>query len=205
MNGIVESTVTVGKNVVIEPFAVVKGNSVLCDGCVVGSFSYVENSVIGSGTVVRASRITDSVLGDNCTVGPNAHLRQNAFVAEGCRVGNFVEIKNSTLHEGVKVSHLAYVGDAEVGAKTNVGCGVIFVNYDGVKKHRSKVGKNCFIGCNSCLVAPVTVGDGCFVACGTTVERDVPNGAFCIGRSRMTIKLDKAVDYLGHKDVADEK
>lgn len=203
MQSIVESTVTIGKNVTIEPFAVVKGNTVLSDGCVVGSFSYIQDSVIGSGAVVRSSRVTDSQIGSDCTVGPNAHVRQNSKIGNGCRIGNFVEIKNSVLGDGVKASHLAYVGDATVGEKTNVGCGVIFVNYDGKNKHRSVVGKNCFIGCNSCLVAPVTVGDGCFVACGTTVERDVPSGAFCIGRSRMVIKQDKARDYLGHKDARD--
>lgn len=193
---VLDKTVKVGNNVTIEPFAVVKGNSVLCDGCVVGSFSYVENSTIGANTVVKSSRICDSTVGANCTVGPNAHLRENAVVGDDCRVGNFVEIKKSTLHQGVKASHLSYVGDATVGSNTNIGCGVIFVNFDGKAKHHTEVGENCFIGCNANLVAPVTIGNGAFVACGTTVDKDVPDGAFCIGRSYLTVKEGRARKYI---------
>ena len=193
---ILDPTVKIGNNVTIEPFAVVRGNSVLADGCVVGSFSYIENSTIGENTIVKSSRICDSVVGANCTVGPNAHLRDHAVVEDNCRVGNFVEVKNSILHHGVKASHLSYVGDATVGKNTNIGCGVIFVNYDGKTKHRTVVGNDCFIGCNANLVAPVTVGDGCFVACGTTVDKDMPSGAFSIGRSYLTIKEGKAKQYI---------
>ena len=193
---VLEQTVTVGKNVTIEPFAVVRGNTVLCDGCVIGSFSCVENSVIGANTVVNASRICNSTVGNNCTVGPNAHLRDKTLVCDNCRIGNFVEVKNSTLGEGVKASHLAYVGDATVGKHTNIGCGVIFVNYDGKTKHRTTVGEHCFVGCNSNLVAPLNIGNDCFVACGTTVDKDMPNGAFAIGRSYLTIKEGRASKYL---------
>lgn len=199
MNYVLDKTVTVGKNVTIEPFAVVLGNSVLQDGCVVGSFSYVSNSVIGTNTVVKSSRITDSVVGADTTVGPNAHLRQNANVGNCCRVGNYVEVKNSTLEDNVKASHLAYIGDAYVGANTNIGCGVIFVNYDGKAKHKTVVGKNCFIGCNSNLVAPLVIGDECYIACGTTVDHDLPDEAFSIGRSRQTVKEGRATKYIGTK------
>ncbi|MCH5151666.1 MAG: UDP-N-acetylglucosamine diphosphorylase [Clostridiales bacterium] len=193
---VLDESVKVGKNVTIEPFAVVKGNSVLGDGCVVGSFSYIENSTIGVNTVVKSSRITDSSVGCNCTVGPNAHLRNNAIVGDDCRVGNFVEIKNSVLHDGVKAAHLSYVGDADVGARTNIGCGVVFVNFDGQKKHHTTVGEDCFIGCNANLVAPVTLGRDCFVACGTTVDKSMPDGAFSIGRSYLTVKEGRAHKYL---------
>lgn len=193
---ILESTVKVGANVTIEPYAVVKGNSVLADGCVIGSYSYIDDSSIGANTVVKSSRICDSTVGADCVVGPNAHLRDNAVVRDRCRVGNFVEVKNSTLGDGVKASHLSYIGDATVGDDTNIGCGVIFVNYDGKTKHRTQVGKGCFIGCNSNLVAPVTVGEGCFVACGTTVDKDMPDGSFSIGRSYLTIKEGRARRYL---------
>ena len=196
MDYVLDSTVKVGKNVTIEPFAVVKGNSVLGDGCVIGSFSYIEDSTVGANTVVKSSRICNSRVGANCTVGPNAHLREKAVVGDNCRVGNFVEIKNSTLCDGVKASHLSYVGDATVGKNTNIGCGVIFVNFDGKEKHRTEVGDDCFIGCNSNLVAPLTIGEGCFVACGTTVDKDMPAGAFSIGRSYLTIKEGKAKKYI---------
>lgn len=191
-----DDTVVVGDNVTIEPFAVVLGNTVLRDGCTIGSFSYIFNADIGENAVVNASRVCDSAVGANCKVGPFAHLRNNAVVGDDCRVGNFVEIKKSDLHNGVKASHLTYIGDAEVGAKTNVGCGVIFVNYDGKEKHKTTVGKNCFIGCNSNLVAPVNIGDGCFVACDTTVTEDLPANSFAIGRSKATVKRNGASKYI---------
>lgn len=191
-----DDTVKVGDNVTIEPFAVVLGNTVLRDNCTVGSFSYILDSDIGSGTIVNASRIVNSAVGDNCSVGPYAHLRDGALVGDECRIGNFVEIKKSDLHCGVKASHLAYLGDAEVGERTNIGCGVIFVNYNGKTKNKTTVGKNCFIGCNSNLIAPITVGDGCFVACDTTVTSDVPADSFVIGRSKMTIKPNGAKKYI---------
>ncbi len=197
---VLEDTVKVGKNVTLEPFCVVKGNSVLKDGCVVGSFCYVENSVIGQNTQLKSSRVCESSVGQNCTVGPNAHLRNNAQIGDNCRIGNFVEVKNSTLGNGVKASHLAYIGDATVGDGTNIGCGVIFVNFDGKSKFHTTVGQNCFIGCNSNLVAPLIIGDNCFVACGTTVDKDVPDGAFGIGRSYLTVKEGKAKHYLAKKE-----
>ncbi len=193
---VLESTVKVGKNVTVEPYAVVKGNTVLGDGCVVGSFSYLDNAEVGANTQVKASRITDSVVGANCTVGPNAHLRDGTVVEEGCRIGNFVEVKHSVLHCGVKAAHLSYVGDAEVGARTNIGCGVVFVNFDGKTKNRTTVGEDCFVGCNANLVAPLTLGNSCFVACGTTVDKDMPDGAFGIGRSYLTVKERRAAKYL---------
>ncbi len=196
---VIDKTVVIGKDVTVQPYCVIKGNSVLGDGCVVQSFSYLENAVIGKNTVVKASRICDSRVGESCSIGPNAHLRDNAVVGDNCRVGNYVEIKNSTLGNGVKASHLAYIGDACVGDETNVGCGVIFVNYDGKTKHRSVVGKRCFIGCNANLVAPVTLGDGCFVACGTTVDKSVPCGSFSIGRSYLTVKEGRAAKYIDEK------
>ena len=193
---VIDCSAKISPTAVIEDFVVIKGNCIVGENCVVGSFSYLENAVIGKNSVVKSSRIVNSRVGESCTVGPFAHLRNNAVVCDGCRIGNFVEIKNSALGAGTKASHLAYVGDADVGERTNVGCGVIFVNYDGKTKHRTKVGKDCFIGCNSNLVAPLTVGDGCFVACGSTVVQDMPSGAFGIGRSRLTVKENAADKYL---------
>lgn len=193
---VLEKTVKVGRGVTIEPFAVVKGDTVLGDYCTVGSFSYLENAVIGAHTQVKASRITNSSVGANCTVGPNAHLRDDAQVGDGCRIGNFVEVKHSVLHNGVKAAHLSYIGDAEVGARTNIGCGVVFVNFDGKTKHRTVVGEDCFVGCNANLVAPLEVGKGCFVACGSTVDKNMPDGSFSIGRSYLTVKEGRAKKYL---------
>lgn len=207
MRYVLDPTVKVGKNVTLEPFCVVKGSTVLGDGCTVGSFCYIENAQIGAGSQIKSSRICDSSVGKNCMVGPNAHLRNNSRVGDNCRIGDFVEIKNSALDEGVKAAHLAYIGDATVGANTNIGCGVVFVNFDGKSKFRTTVGKNCFIGCNSNLVAPLAIGDNCFVACGTTVDKNVPEGAFGIGRSYLTVKEGKARKYLSGEgsDNAKEK
>ncbi len=191
----IDASVIIGNNVTIEPFVVIKGNTVIGDNTFIGSFSYICNSAIGKDCVIKSSRIVDSVVENYCSVGPNAHLRDKAVVEDNCRIGNFVEIKNSTLEKGVKASHLAYIGDAIVGCNTNIGCGVIFVNYNGKLKNKSTVGKNCFIGCNTNIVAPVEIGDDCYIACGTTVDKNIPSGAFAIGRSYLTIKEGKAFKY----------
>ena len=125
------------------------------------------------------------------SVGPYARLRR-ATIGEDCRVGDFVEVKNSTLENGVKAAHLSYIGDAAVGERTNVGCGTVFCNYDGKTKHKTTVGCDCFIGANTNLVAPLVVGDKAFIAAGTTVTRDVDEKTFTIGRVRQdTVKSDK--------------
>lgn len=195
----IDESVRIGGNTIIEPFCVLLGDTVIGGNCTIGSFSYLKNAVIKDGVEVRSSRITDSIVGQNTTVGPFAHLRQNAFVEDDCRVGNFVELKNSTLSKGSKASHLAYVGDATVGKNCNIGCGVIFVNYDGKVKHKTNVGDNVFVGCNCNLVAPLNIADNCFIACGTTVTKDTKQDDFVIGRTRETIKPNTANRYIGGK------
>ena len=148
------------------------------------------------GAEIRSSRITDSSVGQNTTVGPNGHLRENSSVGDNCRVGNFVELKNSSLGEGSKASHLAYLGDATVGKNCNIGCGVIFVNYDGRVKHRTIVGDNSFIGSNCNLIAPLNIEGDCYIACGTTVTKNVSKDDFVIGRLRETVKPNTAKKYL---------
>lgn len=196
MNYTVESTVKIGTNVTIQPYAVIKGNSVIGDNSVIGSGSYIEDSVIGDNTTIKHSYIVNSKVGNDCTVGPFAHLRNNSIVQDNCRVGNFVEIKNSTLGQHSKASHLAYIGDALIGKGCNIGCGVIFVNFDGKHKHMSTVGNNSFIGCNSNIIAPVNIGNNCFVACGTNVNVDIESNAFAIGRSELIVKQDYAKKYI---------
>ena len=126
----------------------------------------------------------DRIIEENTTVGPNAHLRPNSHVGKNCKVGNFVEIKNSNIGDGTKMSHLAYIGDADVGKNVNIGCGVIFVNYDGKKKYRSKVSDNAFIGSNSNLVAPVNVHEYGYIAAGSTITKDVQKGQLSVERSQ---------------------
>ncbi len=191
---IVDYTAAVGRG------AIVNGGSRLCGACVIGENaevcgSYLKDSSVGSGTTVKYSTLLGARVGQNCTVGPYAYLRAGSAVGNGCRIGDFVEIKNAKIGSGTKVSHLAYLGDADVGEKVNVGCGAIFVNYDGRKKSRTKVGNGCFIGSNCNLIAPLTLGDGAFVAAGSTLTRDLCADDFCIARARETVKPHRGKQY----------
>lgn len=178
----IDDTVVIERGVNILPFTRITGTSKLLTGCTV-SASYIENGWVGESASVEYSHLKDSVVGAHAKIGPFARLR-GAKIGEGCRVGDFVEVKASEFGEDVKAAHLTYVGDAKVGDGTNIGCGTVFCNYDGSKKHVSQVGKNCFIGANTNLIAPLNVGDGAFIAAGTTVTDDVGEGTFTIGRER---------------------
>ena len=175
---------------VVEPFALIEG-SVIQSGARIGSFSEIYSSRIGRGATIRHAVVKDSTVGAGATIGPFAYIRESSVIGEGCRIGDFVEVKKSTLGAGVKAAHLAYVGDATVGEKTNVGCGTVFANYDGKTKHATTVGKRVFIGANTNLVAPLTVGDDAYIAAATTVTEDIPAGRFVIGRVRAEEKSKK--------------
>lgn len=182
----IDDTVIVEKGVTLHSPLTLKGNTVVKSGAV------IENSVISDSTIcenaqITSSHLTSSHVGENSTVGPFARLR-DARISENCRIGDFVEVKNSTLERGVKCAHLAYVGDAVVGERTNVGCGSVFCNYDGKRKHRTTIGKDVFIGANVNLVAPLKVGDGTYIAAGTTVTKDTRDNGFVIGRVRQENK-----------------
>lgn len=196
MDSVIESSVKIGKNTTIMPFCVITGDTVIGDNCLIESFSLLTNAQIGDNTIIKSSRITDSVVGRNSTVGPNAHLRENTVIGDNCRVGNFVEFKNSVMGDHSKASHLAYIGDAKIGSNCNVGCGVIFVNYDGKTKWHTTVGNNVFIGSNSNLIAPLLIEDDCYIACGTTVTADMKKDDFVIGRPIATVKPNRAHEYL---------
>lgn len=188
----------IDKDAVVEEGAVVFPNnyigagSVIKSGAVLRPNNIIENSIVEEGAVVTASVLESAHVGKRAQVGPFCYMRAGAKVGEGCKAGDFVEIKNASLGDGTKASHLAYVGDCDVGAGCNVGCGVIFVNYDGKQKHRSKVGDRAFIGSNSNIIAPVNIGDDAYIAAGTTITEDVPEAALVIGRSRQTVKEGKA-------------
>ena len=186
----IDALSTVESGATVEPYCFVK-NSVVESGARIGAFSEIENSLIRKGALVSRSVVKDSEIGERATVGPFAYIRENGRIGAGCRIGDFVEIKKSTLEAGVKAAHLAYVGDAVVGEGTNVGCGTVFANFDGSKKHSTAVGKRVFIGANSNLVAPLTVGDEAYIAAATTVTKDIPAGAFVIGRVRAEEKRKK--------------
>ena len=187
----IETSVKFEAGVKIEKHVEILGESVLKEGCCIKSFSSVINSVIGQNTVVDKSEIENSKIGANCTVGPYAHIKQNSELFNNLRIGNFVEIKNSKINNGSKIAHLAYVGDAEIGENVNVGCGVVFANYDGNKKHKTIVGNNVFIGCNSNLVAPIEIKDNCFIAAGTTLTKSLSKNSFCVARPEQIVKENK--------------
>jgi bifunctional UDP-N-acetylglucosamine pyrophosphorylase/glucosamine-1-phosphate N-acetyltransferase len=186
-NTYIDAGVEIGMDTVIYPGVTIEGSCEIGQDCTLYPGSRIADSVIGNGTTVQNAVITQAQVGDNTTVGPYAYLRPNAVIGNGCKVGDFVEVKNAVMKDGAKASHLTYIGDGEVGEKSNIGCGVIFCNYDGKKKSRTVVGKNVFIGSNSNLVAPVNIQDGAFVAAGTTVTEDVEKDALCIGRSRQKV------------------
>ena len=187
-NAYVDIQVTIANDVVIYPGVVLQGNTQIGCGCTIYPGTVIRDSIIGSEVTIRSSELEECVVEDSAKIGPFAHIRPNSRVGRGCKLGNFVEIKNSTLDEGSKVSHLTYVGDADVGKHTNIGCGVVFVNYDGANKYRTTVGDNAFIGCNTNLVAPVQVGDGAYTAAGSTITDDVPENTLAVARNRQVNK-----------------
>lgn len=184
----VGSDVKIGKNVRIAPNNTILGNTVIGDGVTLKCGNVIENCVIDDGATVDSSRVYKSFIGKNAKVGPFAYIRPESIVGEDCRIGDFVEIKKSVIGKGSKVSHLTYVGDCEMGEGCNVGCGVVFCNYDGKNKHKAIVGNNVFIGSNSNMIAPITIGDGAFIAAGSTLTDSVPNDALAIARARQSVK-----------------
>ncbi|MBQ0140091.1 MAG: bifunctional UDP-N-acetylglucosamine diphosphorylase/glucosamine-1-phosphate N-acetyltransferase GlmU [Kurthia sp.] len=180
--------VKIGSDTVLQSGVILEGNTVIGEDCFIGANSHIIDSEIGDRTKVDASVVEESVIGEDVTVGPYAHVRPASNVGNRAKVGNFVELKKTTLGEGSKASHLTYLGDAEVGTDVNIGCGTITVNYDGVNKFKTIIGDRSFIGCNANLVAPVTIGADTYVAAGTTITKEVPQHALAIGRSRQENK-----------------
>lgn len=158
--------------------------------------SVVTNSEIGKSTNVTSSYVEDSFVGENCKIGPYAHIRPNSKILNNVKIGNFVEIKNSVVGSNTKISHMSYVGDAIIGEGCNIGCGVIFCNYDGKNKNQIKVGNNCFIGSNCNLIAPLNIADNTYICAGTTVVENTNEFDFVIGRAYATVKPNRATKYL---------
>jgi bifunctional UDP-N-acetylglucosamine pyrophosphorylase / glucosamine-1-phosphate N-acetyltransferase len=184
----IDDTVTLEPNVVIEPQTHLRGTTSIKSGSRIGPGSLVENSQIGENVTVLFSAIFDSVIKAEATVGPYAHMRSHAEVGEGCRIGNFVELKNSQLGDRTNVAHLSYIGDATLGTRVNVGGGTITANYDGVKKHRTTIGDRSKTGVNNTLIAPLVIGEDVTIAGGSTITEDLPNDCLAIGRARQVVK-----------------
>jgi bifunctional UDP-N-acetylglucosamine pyrophosphorylase/glucosamine-1-phosphate N-acetyltransferase len=180
-----DADVEIGPDARLEPGVELRGRTRVGAGCRISAGSVLDDSVLGDDCWIKPHCwLEGATLGARCTVGPSAHLRPGARLADDVRVGNFVEVKNSSLGAGTKADHLAYVGDADVGAGVTIGCGAITVNYDGEKKSRTTIGDGAFVGCNSNLIAPVTIEAGAYVAAGSTITSRVPEGALAVARDR---------------------
>jgi bifunctional UDP-N-acetylglucosamine pyrophosphorylase/glucosamine-1-phosphate N-acetyltransferase len=177
-----------GRDVIVDPQCHFRGDVVIGDRCRIGPGCLIENSELAEDVEVLLSVVRDARVAKGCAIGPYAQLRARAVLGEDCRIGNFVEVKNSTLAAGVKANHLSYLGDAELGASVNVGAGTITANFDGVHKHRTVIGAGSKTGANSVLVAPIVLGEGVTVAAGSTLTNDVPTGALALGRARQVVK-----------------
>jgi bifunctional UDP-N-acetylglucosamine pyrophosphorylase / glucosamine-1-phosphate N-acetyltransferase len=189
--------VTIGQDTVIFPGTTISGTTAIGSECQLGPNSEISDCEIGNNTVIRQSAAYNSKIGSEVNIGPFAHIRPDSDIHDEVKIGNFVEIKKAVFGRGSKASHLSYIGDAEVGADVNIGCGSITVNYDGKNKFLTKIEDGVFIGCNSNLVAPVTIGKGAYVAAGSTITEDVPGEALALARARQVNKED----YVGKMNV----
>ncbi|NLO86484.1 MAG: hypothetical protein GX096_13830 [Clostridiales bacterium] len=187
---IIEDDVTIGEGTMIYAGNTLEGRTVIGQDCVLYPNNRMNNAKVGDGVTIESSVLLDCSVGNGTTVGPYAYIRPNSHVGEDCRIGDFVEIKNSEIGNQTKISHLTYVGDSDLGERINLGCGVVFVNYDGKTKNRSKIEDDAFIGCNCNLIAPVHVGKHAYLAAGSTVVEDVPEDSMLVARSRAVIKKD---------------
>lgn len=176
--------VEIGKDTIIYPNNIIEGNTKIGEDCLILQNCRIANSVIENGVEIQASVVLDSKIGENTTVGPFAYIRPESTIGKDARIGDFVEIKKSTIGDNTKVSHLTYIGDAEVGSGCNFGCGTVVVNYDGKAKHKTVIGDNSFIGCNTNLVSPVKVGDNSYIAAGSTITLEVKEGDLAIARAK---------------------
>jgi bifunctional UDP-N-acetylglucosamine pyrophosphorylase/glucosamine-1-phosphate N-acetyltransferase len=183
----IDESVKIGTGTTIYPCVTLSGNVVIGENCVIGQNTRVVDSVIGDRTEIQQSVVLESRIGSDTTVGPFAYLRPNSDIGNHCKVGDFVEVKNSSMADGAKASHLTYIGDSDVGRDVNLGCGVVFVNYDGAKKYRSVVKDGAFVGCNVNIISPVVIEQGAYIAAGSTVTGNVPADSLCVERGKQRI------------------
>ena len=185
---IIEENIKIGKGTLILPNTIILGKTEIGENCIIGPNSYISDTIIGKNTKLNNTQSFSSRIGSGVTAGPFVHIRPDCKIADNVHIGNFVEVKNSNVDEGSKLPHLLYVGDSDVGKDVNFGCGSVTVNYDGRNKSRTTVKDGAFIGCNTNLVAPVTVGENAFTAAGSTITENVPDNSLAVARSKQTIK-----------------
>lgn len=196
---IIGPLVEIGHDTRILPGTVLLGRTKIAPHCEIGPDSHITDSVVGQGSKITATWLTEAAVGSETTIGPFAQLRPATRVGNGVKIGDFVELKNTSVGDETSIAHLTYIGDSDIGKLCNFGCGVVTANYDGKQKYRTMVGDRAFIGCNTNLISPVTVGEGAYTAAGTTVDQDVPAGALAVGRARQENKLGWADRNIGFK------
>jgi bifunctional UDP-N-acetylglucosamine pyrophosphorylase/glucosamine-1-phosphate N-acetyltransferase len=184
----VDVGVSVGRDTVLHPMTFLEGATVIGEGCEIGPSARLVNSTLGDRVRVESSLVLDSRIGDGSRIGPFAYVRPGCVIGREVKIGDFVELKNAEVEDRASMAHLSYIGDAHVGEGANIGAGTITCNYDGVKKHRTTIGRGAFVGSHATLIAPVTVGDGAYVAAASPVTEDVPPDALAIARSRQSVK-----------------
>jgi bifunctional UDP-N-acetylglucosamine pyrophosphorylase / glucosamine-1-phosphate N-acetyltransferase len=186
---VIDPEVEVAPGTVIEPYVQLLGKTRIGAGCRIRSFSVIENCTLANGVLIRQHCVLEhSLIADHAELGPFAHLRPGCEIGENAHVGNFVECKKARLGKGAKANHLTYLGDAEIGAGTNIGAGTITCNYDGFKKYPTRIGERVFVGSDTSLVAPITVGDGAYIGAGSCITKDVPAGSLAVARGRQVTK-----------------
>jgi bifunctional UDP-N-acetylglucosamine pyrophosphorylase/glucosamine-1-phosphate N-acetyltransferase len=195
----IEKHVHIGQDTVLHQGTQLKGKTVIGEACVIGPYADISDTEIGNQVKVKHSTLVESKIDDKSVIGPYAYLRPKSIVGKDVKIGDFVEVKNSTIGDGSKVSHLTYVGDGKIGKNVNLGCGVVFVNYNGLTKGLTEVDDDAFVGCNTNLIAPVRVGKKAYVAAGSTITEDVPDGALAIARERQVNKTDWSNKYQKNK------
>ncbi len=195
----IEADVQIGANTEILQGTILKGNTVIGENSTIGPNCLFDNTTVGDNTILNYVQSYDAIIEDNVKIGPFVHIRPNSHIKSGVKIGDFVEVKNSVIGENTAVAHLTYVGDSDVGSKVNFGCGCVTVNYDGAKKARCTIGDGAFIGCNTNLIAPVSVGEGAYTAAGSTITKKVPDHALAIERSEFKIKEGYALRKLKRK------
>ena len=184
----IDYTVKIAPKAVIYPNCFIEGDSYISEDCIIGPDTKIESSRIEAGTSVMKSVVLESSIGQNCTIGPFAYIRPHTRIKDKVKVGDFVELKNTTVDNNTKIPHFVYAGDSEIGKACNISCGVITANYDGKAKYKTKIGDNVFVGCNSTLVAPIELEDNTFIAAGSTIVDDVKTGTLAIARAQQVNK-----------------